>query len=236
MQTSSASAEFKELRKAWRENKKAQAAAVAKAVANGTEPPPPTSALPLPQRAAAAPLVLPPAPERPRPATSGGEYHYSISAPYTTNTPLYGGGHSLHLPPPPGFVETVPPTHYAPAPPGSYSLPPVVTNGLPPSAAANGFDPTSYSPHSSSPHRPVTAPNYHAQQLPAFGSGFPGATTATSRYPFAMNGGGGRRLSLPGEIKQPTPVFGYNANPAGEAGFGSIQEEVSQRDDGNGSE
>ena len=33
-----------------------------------------------------------------------------------------------------------------------------------------------------------------------------------------------RRMSLPGEIKQPTPVFGYGA-PGGEAGFGSIEEE-----------
>lgn len=140
--------------------------------------------------------------------------------------PLYAP--QLHLAPPPaaGFLD---PTGNG-APPGVYSNTFGVANPIgPPLMAAPGQQSlfASQPSYQASSARPVTAPNYYG--TPAFGIG-------------GLNGGGGpplrqlaptygngmapqaRRMSLPSELKQPTPVFGYGA-PVGEEGFGSIEEE-----------
>jgi hypothetical protein len=190
---------------------------------------------------AAAPLPAPssstsyPPTDRPRPATSAGEYHFTVPAPFMTplGTPVsIYAPQQLHLPPPPPFLESGP--SHSTWGSGSFPLPPCSHQQQQQQQPqphhhllfASSDHQQAYSSaanSTSSPHRPVTAPNHYAQ-VPAFG--FPQAVNGGARYGTAAGvvGMGARRLSLPSELKQPTPIFGFGA-PGGEAGFGSIQEE-----------
>lgn len=174
--------------------------------------------------------------DRPRPSTSGGEYHYSVPAPFMTplgNPVALYGGPQMHLahPPPGTFLDpnstathTGPPPHPATAFAGSSFTLPGPPHG-PPSLFPSAYQAAS---------RPVTAPNYYG--APVFGlggmngGGAPRLAAPLPLYPNGAGGGGGmiapqaRRMSLPSELKQPTPVFGYGA-PGGEEGFESIREE-----------
>ncbi|GJN90236.1 hypothetical protein Rhopal_003235-T1 [Rhodotorula paludigena] len=72
-------AQFKEMRKAWRERKKAEAAAAARAAASAAPPAPAATAL------NGLPGLIPGQPsDRPRPSTSAGEYSFSMPAPFMT--------------------------------------------------------------------------------------------------------------------------------------------------------
>ncbi|SGZ21599.1 BQ5605_C021g09387 [Microbotryum silenes-dioicae] len=217
-------AQFKEMRKAWRDTKKMQASLNGRSANNLTAAASTTTAT---SQAQTKSIYGVPSKDRVRPVTSAGEYHYNAPAPYLpppSTSSIYGiPAPTLQLPPPP------PSMYEAPAPPilsnpwastGPAAFP------LPPAPASAGSD-LLYS-HGSSPHRPVTAPTYYNQHTPSFG-------LQPTRFGFGINGGmapgpgplqPGRRLSLPGEIQQPTPIFGFNV-PGGESGFSSIQEEES---------
>ncbi|GAA5983433.1 hypothetical protein JCM11641_007847 [Rhodosporidiobolus odoratus] len=158
-------AQFKEMRKAWRERKKSEAAANARArAANPQADAHPTPGMPSAFTVCTATL------ERPRPSTSAGEYHYTMPAPFLA-APLPGGAPVLtyahqpqatlshhphqHL----GFVDHQA-THTA-----TWSTP----LSLPQAA--------SYDPYGSA-LRPVTAPSYY--MAPAFNGALPQLSASTS--------------------------------------------------------
>ncbi|GAA6028540.1 hypothetical protein JCM8097_007271 [Rhodosporidiobolus ruineniae] len=209
-------AQFKEMRKAWRERKKQEAAAAARARAAAG---PPADSLPNPALPSA--FSLPAATlERPRPSTSAGEYHFTMPAPFLAPPTLvaaypagqggangYGGvdGQSAFVAPYPSVTAT------------SSS-----------SVAAGGYD--AYP----SALRPVTAPSYYI--TPAFGAQQPnqlvgqqqqqqpqavsygyarlpsGANVTTSTLGAAASAD--RRYSLPGSGLSPISTSQLSLHPA----------------------
>ncbi|TNY18621.1 hypothetical protein DMC30DRAFT_367814 [Rhodotorula diobovata] len=200
-------AQFKEMRKAWRERKKAEAAAAARSRAVQPQPPlaPPPAAAGPPGGGGGLPNVLAMPPhmnERPRPSTSAGEYHFSLPAPFMT--PL--GAPMLAYP-----AAPAPPMA---APQGMFEAP-----AGPPHQAYDGELGGGYDVYgggggaggSGSAMRPVTAPSYYV--APQFGAGGAGGGLAT--HPLAQppatagsyvpqrlvsgqaGAGGDRRFSLP---------------------------------------
>ncbi|KAM0786623.1 hypothetical protein ACM66B_002075 [Microbotryomycetes sp. NB124-2] len=252
-------AEFKEMRKKWRENKKREAAEAARQAAAEGKPVDP-KALSGPKSASK------PATERPRPSTSAGEYHYNVPAPLVPVTtaalppnPIFGS-QQLPLPSAPGFVDpTVTAARAASMYPGdALALPPnamfVGHNGSGSAGVGMFANPMTSMldagvvAGSSSPIRPVTAPNHFG--APSFGyasfgvphphDGGGGGGGNQARFSTSVNGGHGpgtiplappRRMSLPGfpsELKQPQPVLGYNGgglSDVAEAGVGGLTEE-----------
>ncbi|GAA6019137.1 hypothetical protein JCM11491_002860 [Sporobolomyces phaffii] len=216
-------AQFKEMRKAWRERKKAEAAQQAKD--RSTEPPNPAT-LPTTTNPLGGPNGLAPAVsshERPRPSTSAGEYNFSMSAPFAA-PPAIGGPSAFHA------STAIAPV---PLPQSSYAGEHLYQTHFP-SPLHNAFT----DPYST---RPVTAPSHFFP--PAFGQAYStaptnGGTGLASPHTFhsptfnlpqsspRFNGGGGgggghdRRFSLPApalqnsfpspEVKMPQPVLGYN--------------------------
>jgi len=208
-------AQFKELRKAWRDNKKQQAAAIAR----GDAPPP--SLIPAAcelkamgrGRSSSGPSSSS-TPDRIRPSTSAGEYHSSVPAFMTSlgqpvaTVPAY---HSLALPPhQPGahfgtgelsldHHSASPNLHLPLPPPGmqpAYASPHVGWNtSFGPSAT--GFDDSA----AYSPHRPVTAPSLYG-----------GAPTFGYAVPAAGPGFGQADLARPAMAENP---FGYVAQHTG---------------------
>ncbi|GAA5907534.1 uncharacterized protein JCM6883_001236 [Sporobolomyces salmoneus] len=219
-------AQFKEMRKAWRERKKAEAAAAAKARAS--EPPNPAN-LPTttdPLGGGAVPGSS--NSDRPRPSTSAGEYSFIMPAPFVV-PPSFGGAPTSHS----GPIPTALSSHPYGAPDNN----PYQTHF--PSPLHNAFT----DPYST---RPVTAPSHFfppvfgqpLNSAPLNGTGGGGTGiglgsphtfhSPTFNYPQSsprFNGGGGghdRRFSLPAptlqnsfpspesKILMPQPVLGYN--------------------------
>ncbi|SCV74965.1 BQ2448_7994 [Microbotryum intermedium] len=206
-------AQFKEIRKAWRDSKKMQASVNGRGANNATA----ASSTKAPTSQTQNKSIYgAPSTERARPVTSAGEYHYNAPTPYLppSSSSIYGiPAPTLQLPPPPPsmYDAHAPPilsNPWASTAPAAFPLP---------SAPTSAGSDLVYS-HSSSPHRPVTAPTYYNQHTPSFGF-------QNTRFAFGMNGGGLAPGPLqPGEIQQPSPVFGINV-PGGDSGFSSIQEE-----------
>ncbi|GAA5906191.1 hypothetical protein JCM6882_006072 [Rhodosporidiobolus microsporus] len=160
-------AQFKEMRKAWRERKKAEAAASARARA-AAGPPSGLDALPTPGLPSA--FTIPSALERPRPSTSAGEYHLALAAPTT---------YMAAAPPPPAGVAS----GYSAVGSQSYAAQPAAngtfidaqgatwTASFPgvgaAAAAAAAADPYGASAANAA-LRPMTAPSYY--MAPAFGA------------------------------------------------------------------
>ncbi|BGP01001.1 hypothetical protein NBRC10513v2_004992 [Rhodotorula toruloides] len=151
-------AQFKEIRKAWRERKKAEAAAAARAQAAG--PPQHRGQGPAPN-GVVPPLVPIPGSntDRPRPSTSAGEYHVTMAVPY-----MSAGGAPSVLP------------YDAAAGPTASTLPLARGQHVGPLDAQLGMYggpvPSSFSapfdPYGNRANRPVTAPSYYV--APSFGS------------------------------------------------------------------
>lgn len=185
--------EFKELRKAWRDGKKAAAAAAARSGESEAV----VSSIPTSRSGAERG-------SRPRPSTSAGEYHYSVPAQFMSSvgTPMA----SYNLPTP-----TLPQTHY-----------PITALNPPPSGWAP-YIPAPYDPyHSSSPHRPVTAPSYYSHNVPVFGF-----TADHPQHPLHSNGFHlpERRGNLPSSEGRPMSsagMFAFSPDPS----FPSILEEA----------
>ncbi|GAA5873936.1 hypothetical protein JCM16303_002635 [Sporobolomyces ruberrimus] len=227
-------AQFKEMRKAWRERKKAEAAAAAKVRAS--EPPNPvtlpTTTDPLGGPNGITPIF--PHSERPRPSTSAGEYNFSMSAPFIV-PPAIGGPAAFHPAvapvslPTTSYADNTYQTHYPsplhnaftdpysarPMTAPSHFFPPVFGQPLPPSTT-NGGGPGLNSPHT------FHSPTFNLPQ---------------SSPRFTGGGGHDRRFSLPApslqssfpspEVKMPQPILGYNpsallngSNGATALGFG----------------
>ncbi|KAK4049525.1 hypothetical protein OIV83_004022 [Microbotryomycetes sp. JL201] len=217
-------AEFKEMRKKWRENKKREAAEAARqAAAEGR----PVDTKSLKAKSS----------ERPRPSTSAGEYHYNVPAPLvTTHGSMSMFPTQMPLPPAPGAAYVDPTVTSAGASlyPHAMALQPhpMFISGGQAGMFANPS--TAMLDASSSPSRPVTAPNHYG--APAFGyaSSF-APSSSQARFSTNVNGASGamplpRRMSLPGisELKAPQPILGYNGgslSDVAEAGAGGLIEE-----------
>ncbi|POY72180.1 hypothetical protein BMF94_4817 [Rhodotorula taiwanensis] len=146
-------AQFKEMRKAWRERKKAEAAETARSQAKEPFAPAANMAFPLSALPAAAIAPYPVASvDRPRPSTSAGEYSYGM--PTHLLTPV-------SFPPPP-VLASANGAHLTGVPPGftAVGAAPSIYLDVSPYASYEGFD-------NASALRPVTAPAYH--QAPPFG-------------------------------------------------------------------
>ncbi|GAA5920497.1 hypothetical protein JCM1841_003517 [Sporobolomyces salmonicolor] len=234
-QPSGRGGEFKEMRKAWREKKKAEAAAAARARA--VNPPNPSS-LPTTMDPLGGPNGITPvlalSSDRPRPSTSAGEYHYTMAAPFVAPlvSPVVGGS-GFHHPgaaafphphAPNGFVDHHA-THTAP-----WSTP----------YPLHGQPSATHDPYTSSGVRPVTAPSYFLP--PAFAQPLPTSSNPSLSSPqsyasptFAIPNSQSsprynhppqdRRFSHPGpthpsplqhqyhsdsDVKMPQPVLGYS--------------------------
>lgn len=193
------SLEFKELRKAWREGKKAAAAAAARQLANDGGSPANRGG----DRA------------RPRPSTSAGEYHYNVPAPFMSSlgTPIP----SYPLPSAPLAAAT----HF----PIAALHPPAWGGGYPPMPTYDPHGPAMYH-QQGSPHRPVTAPSSF-YSAPTFGfNHHPGEQQPGHPAPFPLPE---RRLSLPGNDggQRPMSAHGNFAfSPVETSGFPSIIEEA----------
>ncbi|GAA5822006.1 hypothetical protein JCM3770_001630 [Rhodotorula araucariae] len=202
-------AQFKEMRKAWRERKKAEAAAAARTRASQPQPPlvPPPAVPGLPDL-----LALPPhlGGERPRPSTSAGEYHFSMPAPFMTPLGAPMLAYPSALPQTTSMAQHAPQAHaqvFLERHQAGYG------GGYPPQQAYDLY--SGASSMGGNAMRPVTAPSYYV--APQFGA-VPGAhplaqppTTAGSHVPQriasgqAIAGGGAygaaasadRRFSLP---------------------------------------
>ncbi|KAI5478946.1 zinc finger, C2H4-type domain containing protein [Pseudohyphozyma bogoriensis] len=178
---STPAAEFKDRRKAWREGKKREAAAAAaRAAEQGLDP---TTVNGKP-KSASDPIRPTP---RPRPSTSAGEYSYIPPTPFMSSV---GAPHASYALPPP---------------PPSSAVPYLESQAQ---AATATTQPEWYPGHTyeqPSYHgvRPLTAPSYYSNVVPAFG--FTHAQVNGGGSPHLSNGfggvdhvGGGRRMSLPG--------------------------------------
>ncbi|GAA5939772.1 hypothetical protein JCM3775_001620 [Rhodotorula graminis] len=180
-------AQFKEMRKAWRERKKAEAATAARDRAAQPQPlPTPPSALGPPPDAGAgglpSALGLPPhLNDRPRPSTSAGEYHFSMPAPFMT--PL-GAPMLAYPPPPPAAVPQSAPQGMFDAPHaydgdaaavgGPFALHDMYGGGAGHGGGGGG----------GGAMRPVTAPSYYV--APQFGAGSSSASSGLSHHPLAQ--------------------------------------------------
>ncbi|GAA5933440.1 uncharacterized protein JCM15063_001314 [Sporobolomyces koalae] len=208
-------AQFKEMRKAWRERKKAEAAEAAKIRAIEPSSPSslPTTLNPLGGSNDITPVL--PFPERIRPSTSAGEYQFTTPAPFMA-PPAIGGPSAFHPAPPASLANA----HYA------------ETNYANPFGCQ--LHPAFNDPYST---RPVTAPSHFfpspfGQPLAAAVSAGPPLPSPHSFQSQTFNlpmsspgafGGHDRRFSLPAptlpnafpspEVKMPQPVLGYNPSP-----------------------
>ncbi|GAA5960834.1 hypothetical protein JCM3765_000833 [Sporobolomyces pararoseus] len=194
-------AQFKEMRKAWRERKKAEAAAAAKVRAS--EPPNPAT-LPTTTDPLGGSIGIVPGlqnSDRPRPSTSAGEYNYSMSAPFVV-PPSIGGPAAFNSSPAPVSADK-----HLPRLPSSFPFAPsqCFHGSLLDPTMLNGGGIGMASPHT------FHSPTFN---LPQSSPRFAGGTNS--------GGGGGhdRRFSLPApslqnsfsspEMKMPQPILGYN--------------------------
>ncbi|GAA6064562.1 hypothetical protein JCM10212_006208 [Sporobolomyces blumeae] len=213
-------AQFKEMRKAWRERKKAEAAAAARERAS--EPPNPQN---LPTTTDPLGGVANGGSERPRPSTSAGEYHFTMSAPMLPPNSLAGPPtfpQPLLPPVQPTFADTYG-AHF-PSPLHSVYNDPYAAR---PVTAPSHFVPPSFGqPLSTSVSDGSTMPSPQTFQSPTFN-----LVNTSPRY----STGPERRFSLPAptlhhqfaspEVKMPQPVLGYNPSAllngsAGSTGLG----------------
>ncbi|BGP17692.1 hypothetical protein JCM10213_005270 [Rhodosporidiobolus nylandii] len=188
-------AQFKEMRKAWRERKKAEAAAAARARA-AAPPPDPLAATSLPPA-----FTVPAHLERPRPSTSAGEYHYTMPAPFMTplGAPVVAAYSHQPAATAASFPLAAAPHHnLAQAQPGTYvdhQATHTATWQTPLNTTGAG---TGYDPYGSS-LRPVTAPSYHV--APSFG----GAPAAPASFAYSRLANGASAPSLSSSAGAPAP-------------------------------
>ncbi|GAA5824948.1 hypothetical protein JCM11251_006035 [Rhodosporidiobolus azoricus] len=230
-------AQFKEMRKAWRERKKAEAATAARARAAAG--PSPTDLLPAPGLPPA--FTVPSADGRPRPSTSAGEYHISLAAP--TYLTLAGAA---------GYPVPAQPQGLAPSGGGGGTFIDAQgatwTTSFPGVGGAAGYGP----PDAAHPYgsaggaggaggalRPVTAPSYYV--APAFGAhqhqqpqpptgllygyasrvnGQAGGPGSTSNLGAAASAD--RRFSLPSTTLAPPPLLHTASAPSGPGEAGGV--------------
>ncbi|BGP41420.1 hypothetical protein JCM10449v2_005400 [Rhodotorula kratochvilovae] len=168
-------AQFKEMRKAWRERKKAEAAAAARARAAQPQPPlvPPAPPPGLPNLLALPGHITS---GRPRPSTSAGEYHFSMPAPFMTplGAPLLHAYPHAPQPQPTSIAHhQASQTHlhaqgFLEQQPGPYGA-----AGYAPQQQQQAYDLYGGGGVSAGAMRPVTAPSYYV--APQFGAGAGGA-------------------------------------------------------------
>lgn len=218
-------AQFKEMRKAWRERKKAEAAAAAKVRAS--EPPNPATLPTTTDPLGGAIGIIPgmQSSDRPRPSTSAGEYNYSMSAPFVV-PPSIGGPAAFNSSPAPVSLPTntypdpaAYQTHF-PSPLHNAFTDPYSTR--PVTAPSHFFPPTFGQPMSSAALNggAIGIASPHAFHSPTFN--IPQSSPRFAGGTSSGGGGGGhdRRFSLPApslqnsfsspEMKMPQPILGYN--------------------------
>ncbi|GAA6021654.1 hypothetical protein JCM10207_008100 [Rhodosporidiobolus poonsookiae] len=233
-------AQFKEMRKAWRERKKAEAAAAARERA--ANPPPD----PLPNPASAIPAFGMQGSERPRPSTSAGEYYFSMPAPFMTpvGAPVVAYGQpatatALPLPAQSSFLDPNGAPAYDMYGAADASIRPVtapsyyVAPAFGSSAAAAYGVPS----HPNPPNRPTYGASYMVGGPPSLGAAAsadrrlslpggssnsllpppPPSTSASAPRPHTGHGHSGSP-----EMRMPQPVHGYqqHALVGGSAGAG----------------
>ncbi|KAM0750773.1 hypothetical protein T439DRAFT_356515 [Meredithblackwellia eburnea MCA 4105] len=228
-------AQFKELRKAWRENKKAAAAAAARnAAAKGGKE---IGLNGGPGSRMGGGASGAPNRSRVRPSTSAGEYHYNVAAPFMSSLGAPVNNFPLPAPITAGSSAFPPPLHALPPPSSGWAAggynpavggpPPLPVGAI---ATYETFPP-------SSPMRPVTAPSYY-QAAPVFGYSAPPPSSSTGHHDYGHGGhhpsfalperrlsgdGGGGLVGLGAGPRRMSATFAFNAETG--SGFPSILEE-----------